>query len=92
MPASFAARSAPSEYLARLAFDSLVYDARQLDYLIRVAGASRIVLGTDFPFDMGVDDPIARLDAVAGLSTEDRRSICGLNAARLLGLAPESRA
>jgi aminocarboxymuconate-semialdehyde decarboxylase len=75
---------APSEYLARLAFDSLVYDARQLEYLIRVAGARQIVLGTDFPFDMGVDDPIARLDAVAGLSGEDRAAILGLNAARLL--------
>jgi aminocarboxymuconate-semialdehyde decarboxylase len=77
---------APSEYLAHLAFDSLVYDGRQLDYLIRVAGASRIVLGTDFPFDMGVNDPIARLDAVGGLSPEDRAAIRGLNAARLLGL------
>jgi aminocarboxymuconate-semialdehyde decarboxylase len=76
----------PSEYLAQLSFDSLVYDARQLDYLIRIAGASRIVLGTDFPFDMGVDDPIARLNAAAGLSREDRAAIRGLNAARLLGL------
>jgi aminocarboxymuconate-semialdehyde decarboxylase len=75
---------APSDYLARLSFDSLVYDARQLEFLIRVAGASRVVLGTDFPFDMGVDDPIARLEAVAGLSGEDRAAILGLNAARLL--------
>lgn len=76
----------PSAYLARLFFDSLVYDTRQLDYLIRIAGASQIVLGTDFPFDMGVDDPIARLDAVAGLSAGDHAAIRGLNAARLLGL------
>jgi aminocarboxymuconate-semialdehyde decarboxylase len=82
----------PSDYLGQIAFDSLVYDSRQLEYLIRMAGPSQIVLGTDFPFDMGVEDPIARLDTVAGLSAQDRRAICGGNAARLLGLAPESRA
>jgi aminocarboxymuconate-semialdehyde decarboxylase len=83
-PEAHTCAHAPSDYLARLSFDSLVYDARQLEYLIRTAGASRVVLGTDFPFDMGVDDPIARLDAVRGLPHEDRAAIAGLNAARLL--------
>jgi aminocarboxymuconate-semialdehyde decarboxylase len=83
-PEAHTCAHAPSEYLARLSFDSLVYDTRQLEYLIRAAGATRVVLGTDFPFDMGVDDPIAHLDAVRGLSREDRAAILGLNAARLL--------
>jgi aminocarboxymuconate-semialdehyde decarboxylase len=90
-PEAHTCAHAPSEYLARLSFDSLVYNARQLEYLIRAAGARQIVLGTDFPFDMGVDDPIARLDAVRGLPREDRAAIVGLNAARLLGLPRAAR-
>ena len=75
----------PSSYLKRIWFDSLVYTPESLGHLILNAGASQVVLGTDFPFDMGVDDPIRRLDAVAGLGPEDRDAIVGGNAARLLG-------
>jgi aminocarboxymuconate-semialdehyde decarboxylase len=44
------------------------------------------VLGSDHPFDMGVPDPVARLDA-AGLDAGDRAAIAGGNA-RQLGLVP----
>jgi aminocarboxymuconate-semialdehyde decarboxylase len=76
----------PSTYLRRIWFDSLVYTAQSLGDLIRNAGASQVVLGTDYPFDMGVDDPVGRLDAVAGLSDEERAAILGGNAAGLLGI------
>ncbi|MCS4257825.1 aminocarboxymuconate-semialdehyde decarboxylase [Rhodococcus erythropolis] len=41
----------PSTYLKRLWFDSLTHDAGQLRELVRVAGADRVLLGSDFPFD-----------------------------------------
>jgi predicted TIM-barrel fold metal-dependent hydrolase len=53
---------------------------------VDAAGAGRVVLGTDYPFDMGVDDPLARLDAATGLSEGDRAAIRGQNACELLGL------
>ena len=53
---------------------------------IKQAGPAQVVLGTDFPFDMGVDDPISRLDAIASLDDADRAAIRGGNAAKLLGL------
>ena len=77
----------PSAYLRRLFFDSLVYTPEQLAALVRVAGASQVVLGTDFPFDMGDYAPLDRLAATAGLSDDDRSAIRGGNAARLLKLA-----
>jgi aminocarboxymuconate-semialdehyde decarboxylase len=46
-----------------------------------------VVLGTDYPFDMGVEDPLERLAAVPGLSAEEGAAIRGANAARLLRLA-----
>ncbi|HEX5859790.1 MAG TPA: amidohydrolase family protein [Microbacterium sp.] len=49
----------PSTYLRRLWFDTVVHDERTLRALVEVAGADRVVLGSDFPFDMGLDDPVA---------------------------------
>ncbi|WP_210588676.1 amidohydrolase family protein [Streptomyces sp. GESEQ-35] len=73
----------PSAYLRRMWFDALVYTPRALRHLVEEVGADRVVLGTDFPFDMGVDDPLARLDA-AGLSPADRAAVAGGNALELL--------
>ncbi|HMJ08379.1 MAG TPA: amidohydrolase family protein [Pyrinomonadaceae bacterium] len=47
----------PRDYLDRIYFDSLVHDAAQLDFLIRLAGADRIALGTDYPFPLGELEP-----------------------------------
>ena len=75
----------PKEYLDRIVVDSLVYEFEILTALVGVMGADHVVLGTDYPFDMGVLDPLERLDAL-GLSPEDRQSIAGGTAARLLAL------
>jgi aminocarboxymuconate-semialdehyde decarboxylase len=85
-PEAHTCRLAPSEYLKRIWFDSLVYTPEQLGFLVQQAGAGQVVLGTDYPFDMGVSDPLARLDAVTSLSGEERALIRGSNAARLFGI------
>ncbi|HVN28186.1 MAG TPA: amidohydrolase family protein, partial [Candidatus Binataceae bacterium] len=76
-PEAHTCTNSPSSYLKKIWFDSLVYEPAQLEYLIRRAGAGNVVLGTDFPFDMGMDDPLGLLNAVAGLSDEDRALIRG---------------
>jgi predicted TIM-barrel fold metal-dependent hydrolase len=86
-PEAHTCREAPSRYLNRIWFDSLVYSPEQLEFLIRRAGADRVVIGTDYPFDMGVEDPVERLDEVAGLSASEREAIRGKNAAGLLNLS-----
>ncbi len=75
----------PSAYLRDLYYDSLVYQAGTLAYLVETVGAGRVLLGTDYPFDMGVTDPLARLDA-AGLDDGARAAIAGGTAAALLGI------
>ncbi|MFE1585858.1 amidohydrolase family protein [Streptomyces sp. NPDC058737] len=73
----------PSSYLKRLYFDSLVHDPGVLRELVRVAGADRVLLGSDFPFDMGTEDPVGALRA-AGLPEADFHAVRGGNAADLL--------
>lgn len=75
----------PSSYLRRLYFDSLVHDPHVLRELIRVAGAERVLLGSDFPFDMGTEDPVGALRA-ARLLDADFHAVRGGNAAALLRL------
>lgn len=73
----------PSSYLRQVWLDTLVFDQQELDSLIRMHGADRLCLGTDYPFDMGEPDPIGFL---AKVEPEARRKLLGLNAAALLGL------
>jgi aminocarboxymuconate-semialdehyde decarboxylase len=75
----------PSAYLRDLYYDSLVYQGPTLAHLVQTVGAGRVLLGTDYPFDMGVTDPLDRL-AAAGLDDGARAAIAGGTAAALLGL------
>jgi aminocarboxymuconate-semialdehyde decarboxylase len=43
----------PRDYLGKIYFDSLVHDAAMLDYLVKLAGADKVALGTDYPFPLG---------------------------------------
>ena len=86
-PEARTCQQTPSSYLRKIWFDALVYDQIGLQHLIDRVGADRVVLGTDYPFDMGIDDPLARL-AAARVSEDDRSAIAGGNALALLNLAP----
>ena len=68
-----------------MCFDSLVYTPAALRHLVQAVGADRVVLGSDYPFDMGVDDPVDRLRA-AGLDPVTEQSIRGGTASHLFGL------
>ncbi|BBC28885.1 Amidohydrolase [Streptomyces graminofaciens] len=76
----------PSSYLKQLYFDSLVHDPQVLRELLRAVGQERVLLGSDFPFDMGTDDPLGALRA-ADLPDTDFHAVRGGNAAALLNLA-----
>jgi aminocarboxymuconate-semialdehyde decarboxylase len=75
----------PSEYLSSLYFDITVFDPRLVELLVERFGVERVLLGTDYPFDMGLTDPLALL-AGTGLGAEDRKMIAGLNASALFGI------
>jgi aminocarboxymuconate-semialdehyde decarboxylase len=62
-----------------------VFNPENLTHLIAVMGASRIVLGTDYPFDMGQEHPVDLVDRVPGLSEQEAARIKGGNAVELLG-------
>ncbi len=70
----------PSAYLSRLYFDTITHDDALLAYLVGRVGAERVVVGTDRPFDMGIDDPRATVAAIPGIDDAARAAILGGNA------------
>jgi aminocarboxymuconate-semialdehyde decarboxylase len=57
-----------------------------LQYLVEEYGADHILVGTDYPADMGEVDPIGFIEGAMSLDDTERRAILGGNAARLLNL------
>jgi len=80
-------KEAPTSYLRKLYFDTVVFTDHQLEYLVSLYGSDHIVLATDYPFDMGMYDPVGFVDGASALTEGDKAAIVGGNAARLLGIA-----
>ena len=76
----------PSKYLHQLYFDTLVYSTENLRHLIATVGADRLVIGTDFPFNMSKKDAVDHLLSVADVSPQDQEAMLGSTAAKLLGI------
>jgi aminocarboxymuconate-semialdehyde decarboxylase len=81
------ARRKPSAYLRRFHYDTVVHHELALRYLVGLVGADRVVLGSDYRFDMGCLDPAGAVRAVRQLKRADRAMIlAGRSAERLLRL------
>jgi aminocarboxymuconate-semialdehyde decarboxylase len=75
----------PSTYLARVWYDTITHDVPALEYLIARVGASQVVMGSDYPFEIGDLDPVRTVEKLA-VDRAARDAILGGNAAVLLGL------
>lgn len=85
-PESRGMQLAPVEYLRRIWFDTVVYEPEAIRQLIDVVGISQVVLGTDYPFDMGAYDVACLVSRVPGLDDDGRAAVLGGNARRLLSM------
>lgn len=83
--ASADCRTRPSELLKRIWFDTVVYDTTALRHLVDRVGAGQVVVGTDYPFDMGHYRVHDLVNNTPGLSADERAAILGGNAAQLIG-------
>jgi aminocarboxymuconate-semialdehyde decarboxylase len=80
--------TSPRDLLRRFYYDALIHDERPLKYLIDLVGADRIAIGTDAPYDMGEETPVEMIEAVAGLTAEQREQVFGRTPMELLGMPP----
>ena len=75
----------PAEYLSSLYCDSLLHSGNSLRFLTELVGTDHVLLGGDYPFNMGDSHPYDSM-AAAISSESDRELVGGLTAARLLGI------
>lgn len=75
---------APAEALGRLYFDTIVHHPAALDYLIGRVGADRVVLGSDYPFEMGDPEAVRTVRAAPCLDAAQREAVLEGNLRRIL--------
>jgi aminocarboxymuconate-semialdehyde decarboxylase len=82
-PDATMAKGAPSDYLRSFYYDTCVMEPAAIRLLCELAGADRVVLGSDYPFPIGDPDPVKSVQA-AGLSDADKGLILSDNPKALL--------
>jgi len=65
----------PERYLGRFYVDSLTHDPDMLRHLLRLVGAERVALGSDYPFPLGESPPGQMIDRMTDLSAPIRRRL-----------------
>jgi aminocarboxymuconate-semialdehyde decarboxylase len=78
------AERAPSGYLNRFHYDTILHHGPALNYLRDLVGVERMLLGTDLPFPPGDPDPLASLRN-ANFSAADIERIADTNPRALFG-------
>src|ERR1700730_14769040 len=76
----------PTDSLKRFYFDTIVHSKDALEFLVGSAGADRVLLGSDYPFDMGMSDAVLAVRAVP-IGPAEQNAILGETAHAMLGPA-----
>jgi aminocarboxymuconate-semialdehyde decarboxylase len=76
----------PTDSLKRFYFDSILHSKDALEFLVGSAGADRVLLGSDYPFDMGMPDGVLQVRSLP-IAAAEQASILGEKAQALLGPA-----
>jgi aminocarboxymuconate-semialdehyde decarboxylase len=79
----------PKNYIGKFYLDSLVHDADMLRYLVKLVGANRVALGSDYPFPLGEDIPGSLIENMDFDATTKEHLLSG-TALEWLGLRKES--
>jgi len=75
----------PSAYLNRVYVDNMIYLPSALTWLAGEIGSDHIAVGSDYPFDIGPEDPTSIVREAPGLTDVDRDNILWQTAWNLLG-------
>ncbi|XP_003497776.1 2-amino-3-carboxymuconate-6-semialdehyde decarboxylase [Cricetulus griseus] len=78
--------SDPRKYLGSFYTDSLVHDPRSLKLLIDVIGKDKVILGTDYPFPLGEQEPGKLIESMGEFDEETKDKLTAGNALAFLGL------
>ena len=76
----------PSKYLNKFYYDCLTHSEAVLRFMIDSAGIDRIFLGSDYPYDMGIDSPVEWVNSLESLTRDEKDAILWKNLERVIGV------
>ena len=85
-PANQKISKAPGEYVKQFYFDTLTHSSMALEYLVANFGADHVLLGSDYPYDMGDPEPMQSLRQTQ-IASDVAAQISSGNACRLLAIS-----
>lgn len=77
--------TSPLEHAKRFFYDTITHNSQALRFLIDLVGADHVAIGTDAPFDMGLQNPVGVIDAIPRVTSQERHYLCCGTALKLLG-------
>jgi aminocarboxymuconate-semialdehyde decarboxylase len=77
-------KSSPETLLRRFYYDTILHSKPQLEFLVQSVGAEHVLLGSDYPYDMGMLDCVRHVRSLS-ISEPDRAKILGAQAVALFG-------
>lgn len=83
IPAAKKSAETPSAYLRRFTYDIIAHSKPLLEYVISQVGVDRIMLGSDYCYEVGYERPVEVVGELR-LSSEQRKMILGGTAAKIL--------
>ncbi|XP_041116514.1 2-amino-3-carboxymuconate-6-semialdehyde decarboxylase [Polyodon spathula] len=79
-------KTSPKKYLGSFYTDSLVHDPHALKLLVDVIGEGNVLLGSDYPFPLGEQEPGSLIDSMKEFDSALKNKILASNALEFLGL------
>jgi len=79
-------KQSPEPWIERFYYDTILHSVERLEFLVRTAGAARVLLGSDYPYDMGTGECVRQVKALS-ISEADKATMLGTAAWGLLGNA-----
>jgi aminocarboxymuconate-semialdehyde decarboxylase len=73
----------PKNIVGRFMYDTILHSAPVLEFMIAQAGADHVLLGSDYPYDMGMMDCVKHVRSLE-ISDADKTKILGSRAETLL--------
>lgn len=83
-------RKSPRAQVGSFWVDSLVHDHESLRMLLKLFGAGRVCLGSDYPFPLGESCPGTLVESAPWISSKEREMVLGRSAMEFLGLGEDS--
>jgi aminocarboxymuconate-semialdehyde decarboxylase len=80
-------KRSPEPWIDRFYYDTILHAQPQLEFLVGSVGAPRVMLGSDYPYDMGTGECVRQVKALS-IRDADKAAVLNGNAMKLFGGGP----